>query len=163
MCARLSVQECCIHLRLVALYYGWVPHIMAGFLILWFGSSYILWLGSSYYGWVPHIMAWFLILWLGSSYWCTSICTSKCISHAKHGSNKKCKTITHTTVWVGLLYRYLPNCITHSIFCSYRPTGHHIFHIFICYNYPSQLAHSPLWFGRHSGIYSVLDRAGRTG
>ena len=67
--------------------YGWVPHIIVGFLTSWLGSSYhgwaphimagvlielagllILRLGSSYHGWAPHIMAGLLISWLGSSH-----------------------------------------------------------------------------------------------
>ena len=78
----------------------------------------------------------------------------------------KCKSLAHTTFWVGWLYSYLPNgtyCLPYCIFCSYHPTGHHILHISIRYKYPSQVGPSPLWGGRHSGIYSVLDRASRTG
>ena len=80
LCGPILMHVLALLSRSAAYTYGWVPYIMAGFLISWLGSSYhgrvphimagflILWLGSSYYGWVPHIMAWFLILWLGSSY-----------------------------------------------------------------------------------------------
>ena len=117
---------------------------MAGLLILWLSSS-CNWLASSYNGLVPLI----------DVHACTYMQNTEAVGTMQNSYT--------CNIWVGLLSIYLPNCITHSIFCSYHPTGHHILHISICYNYPSHLAHSPLWFGRHSKIYSVLDRASRTG